>query len=144
MGLMSLMFLPPERLTEALNLNLRVNDAVVSDLDFAWQPAAGGPLSLGALVGAATPDSAAAPPPPRRQRLEQYWVEVQPAGLAQHLRRDVRLHTADQPPRIGMLESIDNRTAAVQQRVHGGRFTAHVPLQDITRAEVQLQRVVER
>lgn len=142
-GIMSLAFLPPNRLAETLNLNLRVNEARITDLGFVWEPSEGGTASLAALMGAEPPATAQAAVR-RRQRLETYWVEVAPGALSGHLRRDVRLQVSGQPPREGMLESIREGVAAVQQRVHGGHFTAYVPLAEIRRAEVQMRRVIER
>ena len=147
-GAMSLMFLPPTRLAETLNLSLRVNDSVISDLGFTLKkPEAGSesaaPVpSLGSLVGAAPPPELA-PKRPARPRVENYWVDVAPAALAGQLGREVRLHTAGNPPRTGLLESLQGGVAAVQQRLHGGRFTALVPVAEVTRAEVRRQRVVQ-
>ena len=79
----------------------------------------------------------------RRVRYETYWANVGTPALNRYLRREVRLYTADQPPREGMLLTIRDDTAEVQQRLHGGRFTAHVPVEEITKAQVQMRREIQ-
>ena len=81
--------------------------------------------------------------PVMRKRYEKHWVDVQPGGLGGYLDRDVRLHSTDQPPREGRLVAIDNNVAEVQQLIHGGRFTAYMPLAEVTRAEVEIRREVK-
>jgi hypothetical protein len=44
--------------------------------------------------------------------------------------------------RTGTLVSVANGIAEVQQRVHGGRYTVHVPLAQVTRAEVQVRKQI--
>ena len=82
-------------------------------------------------------------PPRRRIRYENYWVNVNASGLGGYLRREVRLYTADQPPREGILLAVRDGTAEVQQRIHGGKFTAYVSVDEITRAEVQSRREIQ-
>ncbi len=140
-GLLSMVFMPPDRLLETLNANLRVNNTDISDLSFNWSPPEGGMTSFGALVGSEQPTQQT--PPRRRIRYENYWVNVNASGLGGYLRREVRLYTADQPPREGILLAVRDGTAEVQQRIHGGKFTAYVSVDEITRAEVQSRREIQ-
>ena len=140
-GLMSLVFLPPDRLADTLNVNLAINNTYINDLSFTYEAPTGGDASLGTLLGRAPPPGKG-PPPVRRIRYETYWVDVAPKRLPSFVDREVRLHSSGQPVREGALSALTGGTAEVQQRVHGGRFTAYVPVSTISRAEVQLRREV--
>ena len=62
--------------------------------------------------------------------------------LARYMGRDVRLYTTTTDVvREGELMSIQDDEITVQQRVHHGKMSVHVPLADIKQAEVL--RVVE-
>lgn len=139
-GLMSMVFMPPERLMKTLNTRLNVNDTYISDLSLQWAPPEGGMAHFGALVGNEPPPKTISQ---RRIRYENYWVKVGAQDLKRHLRREIRLYSADQPPREGILLAIRDGKAEVQQRVHGGRFTAYVPVEQITKADVQLRREIQ-
>ncbi len=143
LGMLSLMFLPPERLTDTLGLTLRVNDAVIPDLSLtvagSEQGAPG--AALATLFGQAPPKQAKQVV---RKRYETRWVEVRPGGLVAYLDRDVRLHSAEQPPREGRLVGISDGVAEVQQLIHGGKFTAYLPVAEVTRAEVEVRREIKQ
>jgi hypothetical protein len=140
-GVMSLVFLPPERLVSALGLDLRVNDLVVSDLSLSFAGPAGNTGSgLAALFN--LPAEQDGKPRAARPRYESHWVKVSPGALANHVNRDVRLYLSDQPPRVGRLVAYRDGVAEVEQRVHGGQFTAYVRLAEVARAEVEMRRLV--
>jgi hypothetical protein len=144
LGMLSLAFLPPERLADTLGLALQVNNTVISDLSVSFltpeQGRSGG--GLAALFGQAPAEATAKVPV--RKRYETLWVDVQPTGLGSYLDRDVRLHSADQPPREGRLVAISEGVAQVQQLIHGGKFTAYMPMGEVTRAEVEIRREITR
>lgn len=140
LGVMSLAFLPPDRIADKLGLTLRVNDTLVTDLSFT--------LALGengsAAGWAALFDDGAQSAKPRavRPRYKRIWQRIAPQTLTQYVSREVRVYSSDQPMRTGTLVSVSKGIAEVQQRVHGGRYTAHVQLAQVTRAEVEVRKQI--
>jgi hypothetical protein len=140
LGVMSLAFLPPDRIADQLGLTLRVNDTMVTDLSFT--------LALGesgsAAGWAALFDDGARSAKPRavRPRYQRVWQGIAPQTLPQYVSREVRVYSADRPMRTGTLVAVANGVAEVQQRLHGGRYTAHVPLAGVTRAEVEVRKQI--
>ena len=60
------------------------------------------------------------------------------AGLGEQIGAEVRLYLRnDQPVRSGILVGLSGGEARVEQRLQGGKITAHVPLEEILRVEVQ-------
>ena len=133
LGMMQMAFTPPDNLPRALGMQLSVNDKRVDDLSISWsgpQPGFGLPQEDDGEQSVYTP----------RVHYQYRFVEVPKGQLVQHLQNHVRLEVRDQPPREGVLTSINQDVLAVEQRRLGGKMTAHVHLEDVMRVEV---RVVE-
>jgi hypothetical protein len=140
-GLLSLMFLPPEKLADALALRLSLNGELVTDTRFEWrqsdQPA------LAALLGNQPPQTRAGTGAPQRVRVRRAFESVAVGDLAGLVEKRVRLTPRGLPTREGVLKGIANGIAEVEQTVHGGRYTAYVPLDEIEMAEALIQREIE-
>ena len=67
------------------------------------------------------------------------YQSVAPGSLGQHIYREVRLQLRNQPERSGILVAVTNGQASVEQRINGGKFTAHVPLKDIVAATARFR-----
>jgi len=130
-NLLSLMFTPPQNMEETLGLQVAINDRMLTDLDFK--------LQKGAKLFVAQPKKKNKKPTPPRPRYKMVWKKVSAANLRNHLYRDVKLHVVGQPVRNGILVGIEGNSALVEQRVNSGKFTAHVPIRNITRAEAKFR-----
>jgi hypothetical protein len=141
-GLLSMMFLPPDRLADALSLRLSVNDQLITDTRFRWEKPDAPALST--LFGAEPDAASPATPPPRRVVVRREYEPVPVGQLATYLDHNVRLQPEGQPMREGQLLAIREGTAEVEQTLHGGKFTVYVPIKDIASAEVLIQREVKQ
>ena len=140
-GLLSLAFLPPNRLADALSLRLIVNDKLVTDTRFTWERDSGPALS--ALFGAEPEEAATvSKAKPRRIIVRRDFETVPAAELASYLDHTVRIKPRGQPLREGLLKRIANNEAEVEQTLHGGKFTVYVPLSQIDSVEALVQRQV--
>lgn len=141
-GILSLMFLPPNRLADAMSLRLRVNEQLITDTRFTWerpdQPA------LSSLFGAEPEaDASQAAKGPRRVIVRREYESVATASLPRYVDHQVRIKPRGQPMRQGRLLRIADGAAEVEQTLHGGKFTVYVPLAQIDSAEAMIQREVK-
>ena len=130
MNALALLFTPPQKLEETLGMQLIVNNRMITDLSFRVQ-------KDGALFS--RKDKKRQPPPPPKPRYKLVYKSVSPGQLEQHINRDVRLQLRNQPERSGVLIAVSRGQASVEQRLNGGKFTAHVPLKDIVAAEARFR-----
>jgi len=140
-GLMSLMFLPPEQLAKTLNLQLSLNDSPVADTSFTWQ----GPASqeLSAMFGAQQPDvEDPAQAQPRRILVRRQYEPVAVGDIARYVDHQVHIKPRGQPLREGLLKRVRGGTAEVEQSLHGGKFTVYVPIEDIESLQALVQREI--
>jgi len=131
-GLMALMFSPPQNWQRLLGIRVSLNQRKITDLSFTMHPP--DPAEMAVLLGKEPPPQA-----PRKPRIRYRYV-YKPAPVArlnELLGAEVRLHLRDQPLRSGILVAVEGGEARVEQRLHGGKMTAHVPLDEIVRVEVQ-------
>jgi len=140
-GLMSLMFLPPDRLADTLNLQLSLNGSPIADTSFSWQgPAA---QDLSALLGAEQADGAeSTPTQPRRIIVRRKYEAVAVSDIARYVDHQVHIKPRGQPLREGLLKRIRGGSAEVEQSLHGGKFTVYVPLEDIESLQALVQREI--
>jgi hypothetical protein len=141
-GLLSLMFLPPERLADALGLQVRLNDNLITDTSFRWERPDGQDLS--ALFGAQPPAEAApaAAERPRRIIVRRQFERVPVGSIARYIDHEVKIKPQGLPVREGVLRRISDGQAEVEQTVHGGRYTAYVSLGEIESLQALVQREV--
>ncbi len=145
----------PKDWVEILGLELDVNGVQITDLSFTLPTVSAGmagsswisrltgtdQLPAASTTGMGT-DGAGKEEQARRLRRE--FVATPVAELRGYVGKDVRLYTVNaEAPRIGELLSINNVEATVVQHVHGGKMAAHVPLSEITKAEVLMVLEVE-
>jgi hypothetical protein len=133
LNLMSLMFRPPADWREALGLRVQLNQRDVADLQFDLRPPNANELAQ--LMGQEPPPAAPRVIRPRYHRVfRQVGVDI----LKKYVGDEVRLHLrGNQPTRSGILMGVSDNEARVEQRLLGGKITAHVQLQDIEKAEVE-------
>ena len=129
LNLLTLMLRPPENIEETLGLQVAVNDQLLTDLGFTLNQ------STNPFIPEAQEKNKA---PVVKPRYRMVWKEILPSQLLQYRDRKVRLHVADRPVRKGILMDIKGNTVLVEQRVTGGKFTAHVPMRKIYRAEANV------
>lgn len=141
-GLLSLAFLPPDRLADVLALRLFVNEQLVTDTRFTWDRAEAPGLS--ALFGAVPEKQTGKPKAkPRRIIVRREYEKVSSADLPSYVGKFVRIKPRSQPLREGLLRRIANGQAEVEQTLHGGKFTAYVPVAEIDSVEALLQHQVK-
>jgi hypothetical protein len=140
-GMMSMMFLPPDQLVDALALNLSLNSVPVTDTRFTIEkPDMAG---LSALFGAepeASPETQAKTP--RRIIVRREYESISTGSLSRYVDHLVRLKPRGQPLREGLLKGIRDGEAVVEQTLHGGKYTVYVPLAEIDSAEALIQRQI--
>jgi len=130
LNLLSLMLRPPENMEESLGLQVAVNDQLLTDLGFSLKK------SARLFVPEAEAAKKLAAPRPRYRMV---WEKISPAHLLQYRDRNVRLYVTGRPVRKGILRGIVGNKAMVEQRVNGGKFTAHVPVKRIYKAEARVR-----
>ena len=141
-GLLSLMFLQPNQLADALSLRLRLNDQPITDTSFAWEQPQG--QGFAALFGGAQQGAdSKAKARPRRVLVRRSFEGVAVSQIGQHVGQKVQLKPRGQPMREGLLHRVGGGEAEVQQTVHGGKYSVHVPLTDIESLKVLVQREVK-
>ena len=129
LDILTLMLRPPENIEETLGLQVAVNDQLLTDLGFTLNQA------TNPFVPEAEKEKKA---PVARPRYRMVWKEIPPSQLLNYRDRRVRLHIADRPVRKGVLIGVEGNSVLVEQRVPGGKFTAHVPMRKIYRAEANV------
>lgn len=143
LGLLSLAFLPPNRLADAMSLSLRVNDRLITDTRFTWERPEGSGLS--ALFGAEPEEPTSKPASaPRRVVVRREYEAVSAGDLVRYVDHNVRIKPRGQPMREGLLKGIRDGEAEVEQTLHGGKFTVYVPIGDIQSAKALIQREVRQ
>ncbi len=130
LNLLSLMLRPPENMEESLGLQVAVNDQLLTDLGFTLQKSA--------KLFVPEPEAEKKLVAPRL-RYRMVWKKIAPAHLLQYLDRNVRLYVTGRPMRKGILRGIVGNTAMLEKRVNGGKFTAHVPMKSIYKAEARVR-----
>ncbi len=154
----------PEDMVALLGLQIQVGGEQLQDLSFDLSVPKGsggarpGPgrmpgnagLDLGGVGGGPGivrgMESAAQSPPvvagtQRRHagasRPQRRYLATRTNDLKRYVGRDVRLFThAGKKPRSGVLVSVKDGQAHVEQRIHSGTMTTHVPMAEIKTAEV--------
>ena len=73
---------------------------------------------------------------PERKKVTYTFQKTDISRLPQYIGAQVKVATSDGRQRQGTLISVDAKMANIEQRLHGGKFEVHVPLQDIRELEV--------
>lgn len=132
-NLMGLLFSSPDNWQQQLGVQVALNRRQLLDLSFEFRPPDAEELAV--MLGQEPPPSKPRKPQPRYR----YVYQATPlAALEQHIGNEVRLYLRDdQPMRAGTLTAIAGGELRVEQRLHGGKITAHVALEDVARAETR-------
>ncbi|MDJ0739123.1 MAG: hypothetical protein QNJ91_05360 [Gammaproteobacteria bacterium] len=141
-GLLSLMFLPPDQLAPALGLRMRLNDQPIADTSFDWQqPDA---QRLAALLSGEVPAEAIEQQPAAASRIlvRRQYERVDVADIDAYVDHKVRVKPRGQPMREGVLKGIVRGEAEVEQALHGGKYTVYVPLAQIESLQALMQRQI--
>ena len=77
----------------------------------------------------------------KKKRVVYTFQDTPIAQLPQYIGARVRLETKDGKDREGTLISLSKQTAHIEQRLGGGKFAVHVPLEDIK--NLQVHRLVK-
>ena len=141
----------PEDIVSLLGLNVTVNGQPLQDLSFAMPQVATHASTVPDWIAEmyrqtptdgeaqeSSPDAEhhARPTPAEPKRVKRF-LAVEIGELKHYVGSDVRLYTTQGgKPRQGVLVSLQNGEASVEQRVSGGNITSHTPLADIEKAEV--------
>jgi hypothetical protein len=133
LGMLQLMTLSPDTLVSTLGLSLYVNDRLIPDLGFRFDPQ----LLQQGLGGAPGAQQESGEAPPQRVRITRRYRTIPVASLDRYLGSEVRIKPLDQPVRSGTLAAIVDGEVLVEQRSYGGKLTSYVPIEEIESAEVQ-------
>ena len=134
-GLLSLMFLPPSQLADTLGLQMSLNSQPITDTRFQWQPPQG--QGLAAMLGGEQPGAAnQAGSKARRVIVRRSFEGVSLTEIDRYVGHQVQLTPRGQPMREGRLSAVGEGEVAVQQALHGGKYTVHVPLDQIESVKV--------
>ncbi|MCP4993596.1 MAG: hypothetical protein GY934_07405 [Gammaproteobacteria bacterium] len=145
--------LPPEKLTQALGLEISFNGFPVDDLSFS-PPPDGDQKSgvLGALRGlqekpdrASIDKQAELVPKKPKVRLQSYFAKSSVLDLHKHKGREARIFSNDNEiPRRGVIIDVSPNYVTLEQHIHSGTFTSYIPKENIQRVEVQLVKKMEQ
>jgi len=138
-GMLNLLFMQPDELTQAMKISIRINNNPVQYL----KP---GPAqqsrerreeaSLADLLGLESADKKQAKTSAPRYRRQ--YVQVDFDDLNNHINEKVRVYTGEFPTRIGKLVKATKNEVSLEQSTHGGKFTAHILRDNVLRAEVRM------
>lgn len=144
-GLLSLMFLPPDQLADTLSLQMSLNNQPITDTSFRLQQPEG--KGLAALFGGEQPGAGAgakARTQPRRILVKRSYESVSVAQIGNYVGQQVQLKPRGQPMREGLLHAIGDGEVEVRQTLHGGKYSVHVALKEIESLKVLTRREVSQ
>jgi len=144
-GLLSLMFLPPDQLADTLSLQMSLNNQPITDTRFRLQQPEG--KGLAALFGGEQPGAEAGAKTrtqPRRILVKRSYESVSVAQIGNYVGQQVQLKPRGQPMREGLLHAIGDGEVEVRQTLHGGKYSVHVPLKEIESLKVLVRRQVSQ
>ena len=134
-GLLSLMFVPPNQLANTLGLQMSINNRPITDTSFDFEQPQG--QGLAAMLGGEQPGAAdAARKKPRRVVVRRSYEGVSLNQIGRYVGHQVQLTPRGQPMREGRLSAVGEGEVEVQQVLHGGKYTVHVPLNQIESVKV--------
>ena len=140
-GLLSLMFLPPNQLADNLGLQMRLNGEPITDTSFTLVHPQGGGFA-GLFAGQQARGGTASANKPRRVIVRRSYEGVPVKDIADYVGHQVQLKPHGQPLREGLLRSVGEGEVEVQQALHGGKYTVHVPRTQIESLKVLVREEV--
>jgi len=137
-GLLSLMFLSPNQLADTLSLRMSLNGENITDTSFTLQQPQGGGLA-GMFGGQQSGGTVSAAKKKRRVMVRRSYEGVPVKQIADYVGHQVQVKPRGQPMREGLLRAVKDGEVEVQQALHGGKYSVHVP-----RSEIELLKVLVR
>jgi hypothetical protein len=145
-GLLSLMFLPPDQLADTLSLQMSLNNRPITDTSFRLQQPEG--KGLAALFGGEQQGTGAGGAKtrnqPRRILVKRSYESVPVAQIGNYVGQQVQLKPRGQPMREGLLHAIGDGEVEVRQTLHGGKYSGHVALKEIESLKVLVRHEVSQ
>jgi len=139
-----------EEIMEALNVNLKINELLVTDLSFKMPPAEftekfeqrlANSLDFNALLSGdpvKAPDPVIEPEVTKKAVAKYHKIEL--SNVKNHISDFVRITTINGNQRNGQLIRLDKTNLYVQKKVDGGKFTMTVPLEKIKSIEAYFSK----
>ena len=140
-GLLSLMFLPPDQLADTLALHMRLNGETITDTRFTLESPQGAGLS-GLFGGQQSGGGTQAGKKQQRVQFRHSYEGVPVKQIADYVGHKVQLKPQGQPMREGLLRAVGNGEVEVQQALHGGKYSVHVPLSQIESVKVLVREEI--
>ena len=75
--------------------------------------------------------------------MRREYEDIAVSDIARYVDHQVQIKPRGQPLREGLLKRIRNGEAEVEQVLHGGKFTAYVPLAEIDSVQALVQRELQ-
>jgi hypothetical protein len=120
----------PEDIVRMMGLNVSYNEKQVTDLSFYLE-------SQDEVAGSTSATKSGSGKAGKKELPRLYYQDTSIGELDKYLHHKVRIYTQEaEKPKQGRLVSVKNQIVTVEQVIHGGKFTAHLPDYVITRAEV--------
>lgn len=135
MNPMLLQTVRPQDVLNMLGVTVYVNKQPVQDLSFELDDA------YGAMMGGQQAAEEKQEEEQKKKRVVYTFQDTSVKQLPQYIGARVRLETQDGKGREGTLIGISKQTAHIEQRMDGGKFAVHVPIEDIK--NLQVHRLVK-
>ena len=135
MNPMLLQTVRPQDILGLLGVTVYVNKQPIQDLSFELDE------SYNAMLGGQQVQEEQKEQAKKKKRVVYTFQDTPINQLAQYIGARIRVETHDGKDREGTLISITKQTAHIEQRINGGKFAAHVPLEDIKK--IQVHRLVK-
>jgi hypothetical protein len=135
MNPMLLQTVRPQDVLNMLGVTVYVNKQPVQDLSFELDDA------YGAMMGGQQAAEEKQEEEQKKKRVVYTFQDTSVKQLPQYIGARVRLETQDGKDREGTLIGITKQTAHIEQRMNGGKFAVHVPIEDIK--NLQVHRLVK-
>ena len=133
-----MMFLPPDQLMDTLDLQMRLNGDPITDTSITLVHSQGAGLA-GLFGGQQSGGGDQAKKRPRRIIVRRSYEGVPVRDIDDYVGHQVQLKPQGQPMREGLLSSVNDGEVEVQQALHGGKYSVHVP-----RSEIESLKVLVR
>ncbi len=134
MNPMLLQTVRPQDVLNMLGVTVYVNKQPIQDLSFELDEAYG---AYGSTMGGEQQAAEEKEEEEKKKKRVVYtFQDTSVKQLPQYIGARIRLETRDGKDREGTLIGISRQTAHIEQRMGGGKFAVHVPIEDIKKLEV--------
>jgi len=124
----------PKQLLELADLKVMINGQPVTDLSYQFSSKS---KEILAKLGKRQEQGIDKAAKVKRKKTVKRYLPVQVELLKGYVGSELKIYsTQTEKPRAGVLTSIGDRVATVEQRLFGGKIELHIPLKKIERVEV--------